>query len=446
MQSRIVCLVALLCLLVLAGCAGDVNRGPVPSPKVPTASATPSEPPPLSLYFSALTPNLAPASTPAALLSTVAALDAGTGKLRWTYTAGTQVQNVPVVDQDTLFVGANNQTVYALNVGNGSVRWQANIGGQPHVIAVQDGVVYGDIDQNTGGRVTRGPIFALNASNGSLKWQSPISGSFYGLVDRLIYVTTDSNQLYALNAADGSVRWQFQMKAPFGGLRVAQGQVYLLAAERASDTPNVVLYVLNASTGALDWRYPASERDLKNLSLIGADNGALYLVSSDQQNLASLPLVLALNADDGALLWQYKASSAATSFISSALDQGVLYVGTDTGSLVALRALDGKKRWQANVANSRINIDLVHRGVIYLAVSGVGVAALKTSSGSLLWRYRSADYVSISSANDGLLYGFSLSTSLKEDSHNYILALRASNGSLLWRYDAGTSSIYPVLS
>ncbi len=445
MRSRIACVFLSLSLLALAACGSAPKETIAPTP-VPTRASTPSGPPPLSLYFSALAPNLAPASTPAPTpLSTVSALDAGTGKVRWTYTAGAQVQNVPVVAQDTLFVGADNQTVYALNASDGSVRWKANIGGEPHVITVQDGVVYGDIDQNNGGHTTRGPIFALNAGNGSLKWQSDISGSFYGLVNNIIYVTTASNQLYALNAANGSVRWQFQMTAPFDGLKVAQGQVYLLAAQRASGTPNVVLYVLNAGTGALDWRYPTSEKTLKNLSLVGADNGALYLISSEQ-NLGALPLALALNANDGSVLWQYQTNSDAASFTSAALDAGVLYLGTDTGLLIALRAQDGTKRWQTNVADTTMNIDLMSQGVMYLTVSGEGVTALKTGTGAVLWRYRSANYVSISSAKDGVLYGFSLSGALNATSHNYILALKASSGTLLWRYDAGASSIYPVLN
>jgi outer membrane protein assembly factor BamB len=448
MKSRMACAFLLLGLAALAGCGGNVQVPPAPSPTVtlPKTTPTPAGPPPLSLYFSALTPITSLASTPPTTSpSTVSALDASTGQLRWKYTAEAQVQSVPVVDQNTLYVGASDQKVYALNVGDGSVRWKTDMDGQPYVIALQDGVLYGDIEQSTNGHVTPGPVFALNASNGALKWLSSNNGSFYGLVDNTVYATAGS-QLYALDPADGSVRWQFQMGAQFGGLKVAQGQVYLLAAPRASGTPNVILYVLNASTGAQQWRYPSSPKDLENVSLIGAENGAVYLVSSQQQNLSSLPLVLALNASDGSVLWQYTASDPTTSFTATALDNSNLYLGTDGGVLLALSLQEGSVLWQTSVTQSSMNIDLMDNGVIYITVSGEGVAALETTTGSVLWRYQSSDYVGISSARDTSLYGFSVSGSFGPNSHNYILALRASNGSLLWRYDAGASSVYPVLN
>src|SRR5690348_6624233 len=102
MRNRMACVLFFLSLLVLAGCNGDAQVVPPPSPTVST-TPTPFVPPPLSLYFSALTPITSQVSTPtAAPSSTVSALDAGTGTLRWTYAAGAQVQSVPVVDQDTL--------------------------------------------------------------------------------------------------------------------------------------------------------------------------------------------------------------------------------------------------------------------------------------------------------------------------------------------------------
>src|SRR6185437_1224873 len=188
MQSRMACVFLLLGLVVLAGCGDKAQVIPTPSPTVPAATPTPAAPPPLSLYFSALSPITSQKSTPVAgAESTVSGLDGADGALRWTYTAGAQVQNVPVVDQETLYVGAADQHVYALRAGDGGVLWKASVGGDPNVLAVQDGVVYGDIDQISGGHATRGPIFALNASSGALKWRSAVSGSFYGLVDGTIY-------------------------------------------------------------------------------------------------------------------------------------------------------------------------------------------------------------------------------------------------------------------
>lgn len=447
MRSRMASVFIFLSLFMLAGCGGNVSTPPAPSPTVPATAPTPSGPPPLSLYFSTMTPGVPSAATPeAAAQSVVSALDASTGKLRWTYTARAQVQNVPVVDQDTLYVGADDHTVYALNAGDGSLRWKASVAGEPHVITVQNGVVYGDTELSTAGRPTRGPLFALNAQNGASVWLSQVNGSFFGLIDGAVYMVGADNQLYALDAGTGSARWHFPINGPFNGLRVVSGRVYLLTAHAAGYTSSVVLYALDTSTGALQWRYPVQVKDLENLSLVGADDSALYLLSSEQQNLGSLPLALALKASDGSVLWQHQASGTTTAFTAATLDNGIVYLGTDNGLLVALNAQDGSLRWQTKVTTTAMNIALVNEGVIYVSVSGEGVTALKTRNGAVLWHYQSADYVGISSARDPVLYGFSLSSSFSATSHNYVLALRESNGSLLWRYDAGTSSIFPVLS
>jgi outer membrane protein assembly factor BamB len=447
MQRRIGYALFFLSVLALAGCSGNAQVQIVRSPTSAPTSPTPYVPPPLSLYFSALTPISSQATTPTTRpSSTVSALDASTGQLRWAYTAGAQVQSVPVVDEDTLFVGANDQNVYALDIGDGSVRWKTNVGGQPHVITIQNGVLYGDIDQNTGSHYAPGPVFALSVGTGAVKWRSSISASFYGLVDGVVYAATTSNQLYALDADHGSVRWQFQMKAPFGGLKVAQGQVYVLSTQKSVGTPSVVLSVLNASTGAAQWSYPTDPKDLESLSLIGVENNVVYLISSELQNLATQPLALALNAADGSVVWQYQASAASTSFTVSALDNTTVYLGTNGGQMIALDAQAGSARWQTGVSHTLMNIDLLNNGVMYITVSGEGVTALKVSTGHIIWRYQSPDYVGISSARDAVLYGFSLSSSLNADNHNYILALEATDGTLLWRYDTGASSIFPVLN
>jgi outer membrane protein assembly factor BamB len=74
-------------------------------------------------------------------------------------------------------------------------------------------------------------------------------------------------------------------------------------------------YALNASTGALLWRYTTEE-----FSSPAVANGVVYIGSGDNN-------VYALNASTGALLWKYTTGAPVES--SPAVANGVVYVGSD---------------------------------------------------------------------------------------------------------------------
>ncbi len=48
---------------------------------------------------------------------TVTALDAATGRLRWTYTTGSRVDSSPAVAGGTVYAGSDDGQVYALDAG-----------------------------------------------------------------------------------------------------------------------------------------------------------------------------------------------------------------------------------------------------------------------------------------------------------------------------------------
>jgi outer membrane protein assembly factor BamB len=48
----------------------------------------------------------------------VCALDAATGRLRWRYTTGSNVDSSPAAAGGTIYVGSDDGTVYALDAGS----------------------------------------------------------------------------------------------------------------------------------------------------------------------------------------------------------------------------------------------------------------------------------------------------------------------------------------
>jgi outer membrane protein assembly factor BamB len=99
----------------------------------------------------------------------VYALDAATGSLRRTYTAGDSINSSPAVAGGTVYVGCNDGKVYALDAATGSLRWTYTTPGQIYSSpAVAGGTVYVGSED--------GRVYALDAATGSLRWTYTIGG------------------------------------------------------------------------------------------------------------------------------------------------------------------------------------------------------------------------------------------------------------------------------
>lgn len=442
MRSKIIQALLVYLLLLLAGCGSSGTSSLAPPLVFPTTASTASGssgPVPLSLYFAATLSGPSPKST-------ITSLDASNGKQRWTYNVPAQAQDDVFLESGVLYFGAVDQKVYALDAGSSRIRWSVKVGSFPVIAGVMNGVIYGTMVSGAGNEFNGGSVFALNASDGSVKWHSQVAGSILSLANDVIYVggSTD-NTLYALNVSDGSVRWKFQMDARPFEADVEQGVVYALATILNSPSPFSIIYALDASTGTPKWRYPADSHVRQNASLVGADANAVYLTSSTDQTPFQTNLALALKASNGSVLWRYQLTTQSHSFDSYALNNGVVYLGANDGTLYALNASDGKQRWQTKAGNSFISISLIDDSNVYVSLLQEGLAVVNSSSGSLRWHYQSTSSVLAVAVQNGLLYAVTFASSFSSDVHNYAMAFNIADGTIFWQYDAGEASFFPVV-
>lgn len=139
------------------------------------------------------------------------AVDAVTGKLRWSYKTGDVVHSSPAVSGGVVYAGSSDTYFYALNAATGELKWKFKTGEDPktHVMtgipgsaAVANGTVYfGCRDAN---------FYSLDAATGALKWKVPNDGSWViaspSVADGVVYYTTsDSHRFQALDAISGKV-------------------------------------------------------------------------------------------------------------------------------------------------------------------------------------------------------------------------------------------------
>ena len=120
---------------------------------------------------------------------TVRAIDAATGKLKWTFLAGGPLMQPPTLWQGRAYVGAGDGYIYALEAATGKMLWRfraAPVSRKIMVygslcstwpvnsgVLVQDGVAYA-----TAGLIDYDGtyVYALNAVTGDIKWQNNSSG------------------------------------------------------------------------------------------------------------------------------------------------------------------------------------------------------------------------------------------------------------------------------
>ena len=307
------------------------------------------------------------------------ARNSATGSQLWSYQTGSSVLSSPVVVNGTVYVGSSNDYLYALDAKSGKQLWRYNAetgtGAAPTAAAVDvgtavvvNGVVYGQASNS----VNHSYLFALDAANGAQVWRSQINNQIFSnlQVDNgEVYIassaitqqggpsTTDS-YAYAFNAKNGTQTWRSAKISDVisGAPAVANGVVYV-----GSKDTNV--YALDAKTGSSLWHYNAGGAIYTSLQVV---NGVLYAgvassvstvtnnlkinTSVDSTSTSGSIIALNVNATSGSLRWRHPLDK----YIGSplAVDENVVYVGTNNNFVYALSATGGSQVWSYQIASS----------------------------------------------------------------------------------------------
>ncbi len=154
---------------------------------------------------------------------------------------------------------------------------------------------------------------------------------------------------------------------------------------------------------------------------VGSDNGTLY----------------ALNASDGTVRWQ---QTLKTFVIVSAVMNGTVYASVDGGTVYAFDAISGARRWQHTLTGATSYATLTfNEGVLFASTTlsprnnARAIYALRIADGSQLWRYTTTSVTPLSSGFvDGSVYSIeTVGDLVRGDQH--VVAIRANDGHVLWR-------------
>jgi outer membrane protein assembly factor BamB len=199
----------------------------------------------------------------------VYALDAATGRVRWTFEGNGRIKGGVARSGNRLYVATYKGYLYALQAKTGKVIWRAKsqdrLGGRGYFYSTP-AIAYGRVYIGSTDR----KVYSFGAATGKLRWSHGTGGYVYGspaVWRKTVYVGSYSGRFYALDAATGDVRWRFRANGDISGSAVVlNGVVYFSTFKDRT-------YALDARTGKQLWTFA----DGKYAGVV-ADRDRLYLV------------------------------------------------------------------------------------------------------------------------------------------------------------------------
>ncbi|MBO7248752.1 MAG: PQQ-binding-like beta-propeller repeat protein [Bacteroidales bacterium] len=266
------------------------------------------------------------------------------GSSKWSVKLNGKVYSTPAIYKKYVVVGCTDNIIYCLDIKTGREIWKHHC--DKSVLAsanICDGIVYiGASD---------GRFRALNVKNGHLVWSySDVKGfvESKAYVDDTQVVFGDwANTLYSLNPKTGKLMWTWKVK---GSRMYSPAAVWPVKHENRLyiATPQRKTYAIEASSGSTMWEHRGG-RESVGISALGDR----IFVKTMKDTVFCFSTSPAMKAE---VLWAtdtdygYDIAPTPTTYY-----EGVAFVPTDKGNIVALDAMTGEILWRYKLSFALIN-------------------------------------------------------------------------------------------
>ncbi len=249
-----------------------------------------------------------------------------------------RVKLVPAVVGERVYVADRSGSVWAYELDNGKILWRSKTG-----VAISAGPGVGEGLVLIGS--SEADLLALSSETGEERWRTTVSSEVLSVpqsYQNVVIVQTVDGNIAGLDAETGEGLWVYDRSAPVLTLRGTSTPVVedgLVMAGFASGK----LTVLEVESGRQVWE-------------------AAVAISRGRSELQR---IVDIDADP-------------------VIMDGILYVGSYQGSLVAISLLDGRQVWNRDMsAYAGIAVD---RNQVYITDADSEVWALDRRSGASLWK------------------------------------------------------------
>lgn len=293
-----------------------------------------------------------------------------------------------------------------------SVGWQHNIqSGGIGAPVLADGVLY---VSNQNGR-----LYALDSQTGDERWSKVLGREIVSpvaIAGGVVYLGSDRYRLYALDSQTGETLWEFQTQAEiYAAPLVLDGRAYFGSSDGT-------VYAVDVATQEAIWQVEIGSWLFWPLAWA---DGTLYAASDTG--------LFALDSETGTERWAMETGSF---WNAPAVNNGLVYAGSDDGRFSALDAASGEVIWQFEDDDEAWSPPAVGNGLVYVGNRNQVLYALDAASGEERWRFEAADWTTTDpTLVEGVLYLGEGNHDRREGPRN-LYALDAQTGVELWRFEA----------
>lgn len=335
-----------------------------------------------------------------ALDNSLYALDPEDGSQQWNYAEPTDgIASSPTVVDGTIYVGTGDGTVDAIDAATGELDWRFT---RPSTAIFSSPTVadIGGTSEDAWGETQAigrtvfvpshdGTVYAINASTGTQEWAfTETAGQVVGspMIGNETLFIGDNEQVYALDARNGTLQWRFSPVTPGVVSSPAVLPPHRSSTDLVYTSVGGTLYALHPDTGEKRWAVTNLTTELTAIAPTVAppistpaganepQNGTVYVIGS--QNT-----VRAIDAATGRDRWQFSSNATFTS--SPTVAGGVVYAGTENGSLYALDERSGERVWVFDNATESIHtVPTVAAETVYFGTDNGTVYGLDSATGT----------------------------------------------------------------
>lgn len=272
------------------------------------------------------------------------ALDAASGARLWSFTASSALYSSPAVSYGLVFVASSKGKVYAVDAASGTKVWSYRTEGWGSgSTTVAKGQVFFAADSGT--------LYAFAARTGKLQWKTDRfaagTGGTPAVANGLVYSFSNLGYLNAYDTANGALAWSTYVRS-IDTAPSSPAISYGMAVVNTSDA----IAGIDAVTGVRIW-----ELNIGSYGSIALAKGHVHIAQDTS--------LWNLRAADGSVI----TSSEDDVYINAApaVANGVLYAGTQSKTVNAYDAQNGKLLWSAPVASAVYASPTVAGGKVYFA-------------------------------------------------------------------------------
>lgn len=255
----------------------------------------------------------------------VYALDATTGKRKWTFATGDVVHASPAVANGVVFIGSWDRNVYAIDAASGREKWRYTTG--------NDTAVYNQIGIASSAAVSGGVVLVgardghfhvVDASTGALKWKHNNNGGWTigspAVLDGIVYfATSDGRRFKAIDVATGALKFDLENKAvSFSSPSIASGVAFY-------GTSDGWVRAVDIRTGQFKAHFQTDG---------SRENGAKW---TDEKGVLQSGRMYPDRTLDGMMIGMRTMFTVGSILSSPTIVDGVLYVGSTDGQVYAIR-------------------------------------------------------------------------------------------------------------